>query len=229
MQDKAKLGKDGISGGRRLRHANSAKQSQFLDFGLRIWDCGFRKVWGPPPDLAGPTLQTNPIWAEWPARSGAGRESQPGRDGAKQSQFWPGEREGQVPCRKGVMVHRTCNRLPKNKAKLGQDGESGWMARGRSLLCETKPILPIADCGFKTDLRRAPPAAAGPEAGCTNKPNSDSANEEASALWKRNYGKSYMQSASAKQSQFRGSPAVSGRRNAQNKPNLARLGQSADA
>ncbi len=37
---------------------------------------------------------------------------------AKQSQFPADLREGQVACRKGVMVHRTCNRLRKNKANL---------------------------------------------------------------------------------------------------------------
>jgi hypothetical protein len=60
--------------------------------------------------------QTNPIWAGWPARGAGGRETPPGHDGAKQSQFWPEQREGQVPCRKGVMVHRTRNRLRQNKA-----------------------------------------------------------------------------------------------------------------
>ena len=39
------------------------KQSQFFDCGLRIADWGFRKTCGPPPELAGLAVQTNPISA----------------------------------------------------------------------------------------------------------------------------------------------------------------------
>ena len=59
---------------------------------------------------------------------------------AKQTQFWPRQGEGQVVCGKGVIAERTCKEHWKNKAKLGQDRESGGMVRWRGLLCKTKPI-----------------------------------------------------------------------------------------
>jgi hypothetical protein len=62
-----------------------------------------------------------------------------------------------VPCRKGVMVNRTCNRLRQNKANLGESG------RG-----------PEAGCTNKANLRS--PAGRDPAAGpiVRNKANSGS-------------------------------------------------------
>ncbi len=68
-------------------------------------------------------------------RGEGGRESPPGHDGAKQSQFPPELREGQVSCRKGVMVHRTCNRLRQDKANCPKRGHRGGVS--------------IADCGLR--------------------------------------------------------------------------------
>ncbi len=52
---------------------------------------------------------------------------------AKQSQFPPEQREGQVPCRKGVMVNRTCNRLRQNKANFSIADCGFWIADSGSL------------------------------------------------------------------------------------------------
>jgi len=94
----------------------------------------------------GQMRKTNPIWPGWPGRGKGGRESPPGHDGAKQSQFWPEEREGQVACRKGVMVHRTCNRLGQNKANFPERpprgaGRGSHQPRRRcGVLRQTNPI-----------------------------------------------------------------------------------------
>jgi hypothetical protein len=73
----------------------------------------------------GQMCQTNPIWPGRPARGPGGRESPTGHDGAKQSQFWPRQNEGQVVCGKGVMAHRTCNRLRQNKANFPPTAPEG--------------------------------------------------------------------------------------------------------
>jgi hypothetical protein len=52
---------------------------------------------------------------------------------AKQSQFPPEQREGQVSCRKGVMVNRTCNRLRQNKANSSIADCGFWIADSGSL------------------------------------------------------------------------------------------------
>ncbi len=101
----------------------------------------------------GQSCQTNPIWPGRPARDAGGRQAPPGHDGAKQSQFLPELREGQVACRKGVMAHRICNRLRQNKANLpgrpprGVGRASHERSRPCGVLRQTNPIprLPIAD------------------------------------------------------------------------------------
>jgi hypothetical protein len=90
--------------------------------------------------------ETNPISSGRPGMDAGGRETPPGSDCAKQSQFLREQQEEQVLCGKGVMVNRTCNRLRQNKA-------NSWRARYPtipvfhrsnipvlSLLCETNPI-----------------------------------------------------------------------------------------
>jgi hypothetical protein len=107
---------------------------------LRIWDCGFRKASGPRHELRGALYkQRESGHAARASHASAGRalpaDLDHGRDAhatvyrcgdqrsqegkcAKQTQFWPRQGEGQVVSGKGVMVHRTCNRLRKNKANL---------------------------------------------------------------------------------------------------------------
>jgi hypothetical protein len=94
----------------------------------------------------GEMRQTNPIWPGWPGRGAGGGQTPAGHDGAKQSQFPAELREGQVVCRKGVMVHRTCNRLRKNKANLparpprGAGRGSHQPSRRCGVLRQTNPI-----------------------------------------------------------------------------------------
>ena len=64
----------------------------------------------------GRSCETKPIWRGRRGMGAGGRETPTGSNCAKQSQFPAERREGQVPCRKGVMVNRTCNRLRQNKA-----------------------------------------------------------------------------------------------------------------
>ncbi len=107
--------------------------------------------------------KTNPISSGRRGMGAGGRETPPGSDGAKQSQFLREQQEEQVLCGKGVMVNRTCNRLRQNKA-------NSWRARYPtlpvfhrssipvlSLLCETNPICHLAHAG-------------GPEGSCETKP-----------------------------------------------------------
>ncbi len=108
--------------------------------------------------------RTNPIWPGWPGRGKGGREAPPGHDGAKQTQFGPRQNEGQVPCRKRVMIHRTCNRLRQNKAKLGRTGVDGQRQSSHvgatspeSGMRKTNPIhrFRIADCAKQSQLPEA--------------------------------------------------------------------------
>ncbi len=64
----------------------------------------------------GQMRQTNPIWPGWPARGERGRQTPPGHDDVKQTQFGPRQNEGQVVYGKGVMAERTCKEHWKNKA-----------------------------------------------------------------------------------------------------------------
>ncbi len=73
---------------------------------------------GPATPGEGRMCETKPIWPGRPGMGAGGWETPTGSDCAKQSQFPPEQREGQVPSRKGVMVNRTCNRLQQNKANL---------------------------------------------------------------------------------------------------------------
>jgi len=70
----------------------------------------------------------------------------PGHNGAKQSQFPPEQKEEQRLGGKGVMVHRTCNRLRQNKANLPQRPPRGagrgshQPSRRCGVLRQTNPI-----------------------------------------------------------------------------------------
>ncbi len=134
MQNKAKLGQAGTSGGRRVGGAYCAKQSQFLNRGLRIGDrpAAGRRSWRVPRSPLAPPASGLP-----PA------------DCAKRTQFG---RSGGAPEGK---ICKT-NPIP---ATPGGTGPQGRRTRGQS--CETKPISPlrIADRGLGTDLRRDAPAA----------------------------------------------------------------------
>ncbi len=118
--------------------------------------------------------QTNPIWSGRGGRDAGGRQTPPGHDGAKQSQFPPALREGQVVCRKEVMVNGTCNRRRQNKANLparprtGMGQGSQQRSRRSGVLRQTNPICgsrdtplfqgssPMAIMQNKPNLPRAP-------------------------------------------------------------------------
>jgi len=145
---------------------------------------------------------------------------------AKQSQFPPEHQEGQVLCRKGIMVNHTCKRLRQNKANSGRSPVGrGQRDVGRGTKAPNEPNLVWAP----RKGRGWPPDPAGARRRQT-KPISAGAAGGASGLQERSYGERHVQQASAKQSQFAGTtpdgrgtgesaaePAL--RRIAPNKPN----------
>jgi hypothetical protein len=84
----------------------------------------------------GQMRKTNPIWRWHPGMDAGDRKTPTGSDCAKQSQFPPEQREGQVLYGKGVMVIRTCNRLPQNKANFpATPGGARPQGRGTPVKC----------------------------------------------------------------------------------------------
>jgi hypothetical protein len=131
--------------------------------------------------------QFGPGAQEWARAAG----SPLGSECAKQSQFPPEQREGQVPCRKGIMVNHTCNRLRQNKANLarvssskcqvlsvksgkpgGESSASSYFrlytspfrrnAASQGLSCETKPIWLVGESPGEGNAQNKPNLARAP-------------------------------------------------------------------
>ncbi len=152
----------------RVGGTDPVKQSQFVDCGLRIWDCAFRKACCQ--GLRGPVVQTNPIGRIDHAkrtqsatrRTGIGEtdrakrsqfggkscETNPiGRaNRVKQSQFCPSDRTGKYFAEKDLWRIEHAGDLGKTKpirapAALGKDRQ-GWPCRGGTELYKQTQFAP---------------------------------------------------------------------------------------
>jgi hypothetical protein len=183
VQNKAKLGQDGTSGGRRIREANCAKRTQFpagpsgTGLGGRLCETNPISESGP---AGGPVVQTNPICRRPdtpPFRSSIIPVFQSDADYAKRSQFAATPR-GTGPAGQGAKVqnkpnfgesagqwntqhstilslhHSSPTATMRNKAKLGQDGTSGGRGAREGPIVQNKANFPRSSPG--TDGRGIP-------------------------------------------------------------------------
>lgn len=114
------------------------------DFGLRIGGrpaAGRRPCAVPPPACRGRSAQNEPNFPAGPN----GTESGDSRvDRAKQTQFSPERRNGQVLCGKRVMANGVCQEAWRNKANL-RAGSKGQRPAGP--VVQTNPICPAMPGG----------------------------------------------------------------------------------
>ncbi len=136
------IGTSAFPGGER------AKQSQFLDCGLRIRYRPLAERLArslPPPACGVQNAQNEPNFRP-SARVEAWGVGTVG-DCAKQSQFPPEQSERQVSCGKGVMVNHTCRGLQQNKANFG-DLAGTWNAQHSTI-----PAFQLhADCAKQSQF-----------------------------------------------------------------------------
>ncbi len=150
-------------GGANLRKTNPNSRLRISDFGLRIGgnrvkQSQFRRGRaGRGPEgrwTRGQMRQTNPIWPEGPGTGKGGRQSPPGHDGAKQTQFGGGGFEMQVPLGKGVRMSFACKESRKNKAN---SSVADWVhaSGGMPALRATTSGLRSAKCAKRTQFAGA--------------------------------------------------------------------------
>ncbi len=89
---------------------------------------------------------------------------------AKQTQFGPWQSKGQVVCRKGVMVERTCKEHWKNKPNFWRDRAGrGPRGVGRGGNCATSPRCPASGNKPNSVSRNEPAGGEGQRAIVQNK------------------------------------------------------------